>query len=228
MKKRVLYTELCYLLGMLLLTIGTAMTVYGGFGMSVVVAPAFIIHLKLSQIFPWFTFGVAEYALQTTVLLLIMLLRRRVQVKYALSLLCAMGYGLLLDGFTKLMGFLPGDILWLRIGFYALGIVLCTIAISLLFHSYFPPAAYEMAVMELARKYGWQVSNVKTVYDSVSLVVAVCLSLAFFGGIEGIGLGTVICVLCYGPLIRGFSALINRFFRVEDGWKLRNILEGKC
>ena len=48
MKKKLgFYTEIAYFLGLFLLAFGTAMTVYGGFGMSMVVAPAFISIFKI-------------------------------------------------------------------------------------------------------------------------------------------------------------------------------------
>ena len=43
MKKPVFYTELAYILGLVLLALGTALTVYGNFGVSMVVAPAYIL-----------------------------------------------------------------------------------------------------------------------------------------------------------------------------------------
>ena len=64
MKKRLFYTEAAYAVGTLLLALGTALTAYGGFGISMVVAPAYLLHLKLVQLLPFFSFGVAEYALR--------------------------------------------------------------------------------------------------------------------------------------------------------------------
>ena len=64
MKKKVFYTELCYVLGLVIMAFAAAFTEKADFGMSMVVAPAYILHLKVSQILPWFTFGVAEYFFQ--------------------------------------------------------------------------------------------------------------------------------------------------------------------
>ena len=61
MKKPVFYTEIAHVLALVLLALGTALTAYGDLGISMVVAPAYILHLKLSQVFPFFTFGVAGY-----------------------------------------------------------------------------------------------------------------------------------------------------------------------
>ena len=59
--KRICSAELAYVLGIVILAFGTALMERAGFGMSMVVAPAYLLHLKLSQTLPWFTFGVSEY-----------------------------------------------------------------------------------------------------------------------------------------------------------------------
>ena len=64
MKKRVFYSEMAYILGLLILALGTAFMERANFGVSMVVAPAYILHLALKGQFPFFTFGMAEYTLQ--------------------------------------------------------------------------------------------------------------------------------------------------------------------
>jgi uncharacterized membrane protein YczE len=48
MKKKVFYTELSYVLGLLIMAFAAAFTEKANFGMSMVVAPAYILHLKLA------------------------------------------------------------------------------------------------------------------------------------------------------------------------------------
>ena len=50
MKKKVFYTELSYVLGLVLMAFSTAFTEKADFGMSMVGAPAYILHLKISEI----------------------------------------------------------------------------------------------------------------------------------------------------------------------------------
>ncbi|HOO80024.1 MAG TPA: hypothetical protein PLQ04_06520, partial [Lachnospiraceae bacterium] len=63
-KKRTFYSEWAYVLGVLTLAIGTALMERADFGMSMVVAPAYLIHLKVSQYLPWYSFGISEYFFQ--------------------------------------------------------------------------------------------------------------------------------------------------------------------
>ena len=86
MKKKLgFYTEIAFFLGLALLAFGTALTVYGGFGMSMVVAPAYILHLFVSQFFSWFSFGMAEYTLQAFILIILMIIMRKAKWSYLLS-----------------------------------------------------------------------------------------------------------------------------------------------
>jgi hypothetical protein len=49
--KKGFYTELAYILGIVVLALGTAMMERANMGMSMVVAPAYLLHLKISQFF---------------------------------------------------------------------------------------------------------------------------------------------------------------------------------
>lgn len=64
MKRRTFYTELAYILGLIVLAFSAALMEASDLGVSMIVAPAYLLHLKLSQAFAFFTFGMAEYTLQ--------------------------------------------------------------------------------------------------------------------------------------------------------------------
>ena len=60
MKRQLVFsTELAYILGILTLALGTALMERADFGVSMVVAPAYLLHLKVSQFYLFFTFGTA-------------------------------------------------------------------------------------------------------------------------------------------------------------------------
>ncbi len=54
MKKRTFYTEVSYIVGLISLSLATALTETAGFGVSMVVAPAYLLHLKFVSAFPFF------------------------------------------------------------------------------------------------------------------------------------------------------------------------------
>lgn len=75
--KRVFYTELAYAIGITVLALGTALMERADFGMSMVVAPAYLLHLKVSEFLPWYSFGVSEYVLQAVLLAVLSLMMRK-------------------------------------------------------------------------------------------------------------------------------------------------------
>ncbi|MBQ9166537.1 MAG: hypothetical protein IJX71_06415, partial [Oscillospiraceae bacterium] len=97
-EKRVFYTELAYVMGLLALAFGTALMERADFGVSMVVAPAYLVHLKLSETLPFFTFGMAEYTFQALLLVVMVVVLRRFRVSYLFSFVTAVLYGLTLDG----------------------------------------------------------------------------------------------------------------------------------
>jgi len=224
MKKLTFYTEAAYVIGLLLLALGTALLTYGGFGMSMVVAPAYILHLYVSQFLPFFSFGMAEYVLQALVLVLMSVLLRRIKLSYFLSFVTAVLYGFALGGAMLLTVSFPDDVV-LKAVAYAGGSVICCMAIAMLFSTYLPPEAYEMIVKEVSAKYNKSIQTVKLAYDIISLAISVVLSLVFFGGFKGIGVGTVVCAFAYGFIINAFQKLYNKVFRFKDGLRLRKYFE---
>lgn len=225
MKKRVFYTELAYVFGLLTLAFGTALMEKADFGLSMVVAPAYILHLKISQHLPFFTFGMAEYCLQAVLILFMMLLIRKAKLAYLVSFATAVIYSLMLDGMIGLLSLAAGDELWLRLVFYVFGMLICSAGVSLMFHTYISPAAYEMFVKEVAAHFGWGIHRFKTVYDCISCVVAVALSFGFFGlwHFEGIHIGTVVCALLNGTIIHGFTRFFEKYWIFADRLTLKKV-----
>lgn len=222
--KRKCYTEAAYFLGLILLAVATAMMEKANFGMSMVVAPAYLIHLKLVKVLPFFSFGMAEYTLQAFLLVLMMLILRRFRLSYLLSFVTAVLYGFMLDGAIALFAPVPCASFAARMFFYLAGMVICALSISLLFHTYLPPEAYELFVKEVSGAFGLEIHRCKTAYDCISCAVSVALSFLFFGlwQFEGVKLGTVFCALINGWLISRWTHLIEKHFDFSDAFKLRH------
>lgn len=218
MKKRIMHSETAYVLAMAILSIGTALMERADFGISMVVAPSYLLHLKISETLPWFSFGVAEYCMQTVVLALLIICMRRLKLAYFFAFISAMLSGLMLDAAIALVALIPFEGTAARLVYYFAGLYIGTLGVGLIFHSYVTPGAYESFVKELAPKYGVELGKFKTAYDMSSLLVGVILSFAFFGfgKFVGIRLGTVFCALVNGTLVAFNSRLVDRYFDFED------------
>lgn len=193
------------------------------FGMSMIVAPAYLIFRKMSSIYSFFTFGMAEYTLQGALLILMIIVVRRFKVSYLFSFVTAVIYGFILDGCMLLVGGIQNPGMALRIVLYIAGLLAGSVGVSLVFHTYIAPEVYELFVKEISAKTGRDINRVKTVYDVCSCLLGVVLSFSFFGlwVFEGVKWGTIVCAIINGSLIGLCTKLFERFFEFRDGLKLR-------
>lgn len=226
--KRTFYTELAYVIGIITLALGTALMERADFGMSMVVAPAYVIYLKMSQYYTWFTFGMAEYCFQALLIVVLSIVLFKFKLKFLFSFVTALFYGTVLDLVMKLVGLIPEYGFVQRIIFFILGAVICAFGVSLLFHTYIPPEAYELFVKEVTEKIGKNIQLVKTIYDCCSCLLAVIMSFAFFGFLtfEGVKIGTVVCALVNGWLIGKCSILLEKSFEFKDGLRKYILYKG--
>lgn len=221
MQKRKFSTEMAYVLGLVILAFSTAMMERAAFGMSMVVAPAYLVHRWLSPLFPIVTFGMAEYLLQGVLLVLTAAAVRRFRLSYLFSFVTAVVYGFILDGWIWALDRLPAallDTIPARIFLYIAGMIFCAMGVSLMFRTYISPEVYELFVKEFSDRWGKKISVVKTVYDCVSCLAAVAISFAVFGfGVfVGVQWGTIVCALINGWIIGRWSSFWDRHFTFED------------
>lgn len=226
--KKTFFTEAAYVFGIIILALGTAFMEQADFGLSMIVAPAYILHVKISQYFSFFTFGMAEYVFQAFLIVIVAIIRRRFNMGYLFSFVTAVVYGFALDGAIAVVSLIPcdGTMPW-RIVYFICGMLMCSVGVSLFFHTYISPEAYELIVKEVADKYNFSISKTKTAYDCSSLVLSIILSFAFFGfgHFEAINVGTFICAVANGFFIGRASVVFDKFFEFKDGLPLRKYFE---
>lgn len=119
MNKKIFYTETAYICGIIALALGTALMEKANFGMSMVVAPAYILYLRFSQIWSFITFGMMEYTVQAILLIIMITVLRKFKTSYLFSFVTAVIYGITLDGCLLMVGMIKTDILIWRIAFFS-------------------------------------------------------------------------------------------------------------
>lgn len=216
--KRKFSTELAYVLGLLFIAWGVVLMEKADFGVSMVVAPAYLLYRWLSPALGFFTFGMAEYCLQAALLLIMTAVIRKFRFYYLLAFVTAVIYGFILDRFMLLGALLPADLVWLRAVYYVLGMLFCAAGVSLMFHTYIPPEVYELFVKEISDRFHLNIHKFKTVYDCASCLTGVLMSFLIFGfgRFEGVKWGTILCALLNGWIIGRFSALCNKHLTFYD------------
>ena len=228
MKKK-FSTELAYILGIVTLGFGVAFMEKADFGVSMVIAPAYVLYRAISLHLPFFTFGMAEYCFQGLLLLVLMLLLRRFRLSFLFSFVTAVLYGLMVDlAMAAVRGF-PLDSFSTRVLGFIVGFLLSAYGVSLFFRTYIAPEVYELFVKEMSAKTGVPLPRFKTGYDIASCLLGVALSfLCFgFGKFVGVKLGTVICALLNGMTIGLFGKLHDKLFTFTDALPFRAFFENR-
>ncbi len=218
MRKASFYSELAYVVGIVGLALGTAFMEKADFGMSMVVAPAYLLYLKLSEVLPFVTFGMAEYTIQGCLLVVMVIVLRKFKVSYLFSFVTAIIYGLTLDSCIALISHMDASVFAVRIILYTIGLLLCAAGVAFIFHTYIAPEVYELFVKEVSAKTHIKISRFKTIYDCVSCLVGILMSFLFFGlfHFRGVQIGTIICALVNGKTIGIISSFLeNRFVFVD-------------
>lgn len=227
MKKITFHSEIAYLIGLMLTAIGNALVSRADFGMSMVVAPSYILHVKISEWLPFYSFGMSGYIFQGMLVILTAIIVRRFRLSYLFSFVTAVIFGIFLDIALIPASLIPSDTLTARIILMAVGLAIVPAGVSLLFNTYISPEAYELLVKEVSKKYTLSPGLMKTVYDVSSLILALILSAVFFGfdNLVGIGVATVIAAILNGPLISLYIKMYNRLFEFKDIFSFRNKFE---
>ena len=221
--KKTFYSELAYIIGIISLPLGAALLRKADFGMSMVVAPAFI----LADRFDFLSPGVAAYTFQALLLVLFCIVMRRCRAKYFISFVTAFIYGNILNFWLWLLSFgdpftaaLTGPYLTVfRVALMILGILFTAFGVAVIMKSYIPPEVYDLIVQGVSEKFGFKVGKVKWIYDAASLALSVALSFILFGALRDIGIGTVISAAVNGPIIAAISKLLDNHFDFKPGLK---------
>ena len=212
-KRLLVHSEVVYVLGVVLLALAVAMCAAADFGVSMIVAPAYILSLKIS----WLTFGRAEYVVQAVLFVLLCLVVKKIRVSYLFAFFTCIFYGAVLD-LIRLIPFFSQEAagqssLYVRIPLFIGGMVLSSFAVCLSVKTYLPSQVYDFFVKKVSGRFSIPLSRFKTAFDTSFLLLAVLFSFLFFGfgSFVGVGIGTVVITLCNGFLIGLFGKLYDRF-----------------
>lgn len=214
-------SEVAYILSILILSLAVAMTSATNFGVSMIVAPAYIV----SQKWPILTFGQAEYVVQGLLFVVFCLLMKRVKPIYFCSFLTGLIYGTVLDLWRLVVPHFnptitqPGALpMPLKIVYFLAGMVLTAFSIALLFHTYIYPQVYDFFVKGISEVYHLDRTKFKMGFDMGCLLVSVAMTLLLFGRFVGVGIGTLVLTCFNGMLIGFFDKWITRHMAITPAF----------
>lgn len=216
MKKIGKMAEIAWFIGTFLCAFGVALCTKASFGLSMMAAPPYIIHLRLVEFFPWYSQGTSSYIFEGTMLVVMCLLIRKFRPKYLLSFLSSMIFGYALDLWNFLLGGNGAFTSLVGRVFGFMGGMLCiSLAVAFMFKTYLPAQTPELLVMEVAKHFKADNTKVKLILDMTCLVLSFGLSLLLTGRLTGIHLGTVILAFGNAPMIKLWGKVIDKFFTFE-------------
>ena len=223
MKKLQKAAELLWLLGIVFVALGVAICSKANLGVSMIAAPAFVIHEALAPFWPSLSVGVTEYIIQGLLLLILCLAVRRFNWRYLLAFAVAVLYGYVLDFFLWLLGGVSFDAVWLRFVMLLLGDTVTAFGVACFFRTYMPLQVYELFVAELADRFGFPLGKTKLGFDMSLLALSLLLAFTLFSDVKSldfttvwytsfhsIGLGTLITAAINSPLIACMGKLVDR------------------
>lgn len=215
-KKIKLPSELAYLLAILILSFSVAMLTATDFGVSMIVAPAYLLSLKLG----FLTFGQCEYLIQGVLFIVFCILVRKVKLVYFSSFLTGIIYGFALDMWRLLIPLFnpsitePGNMNFgLKVVFFIIGVVFSSVSIAMFFRIYLYPQVYDFFVKGISQKFNLDRSKFKIAFDVSCLIISVAMTLLMFHGFVGIGIGTIIMTCVNGLLIGWCGKVIDRYIQ---------------
>lgn len=217
MKKVKIPSELVYVMAIVLLSLAVAMLTAADFGISMIVAPAYLLSLKLN----FLTFGQAGYVIQAGVFIILCIVLRKFKFIYLFSFVTCLIYGAVLD-LWRLIPFFnpsvtaPGSMaLWARIIMFVAGVLLTSFSVALFFKTYIYPQVYDFFVKAVSLRYGIKLSLFKTAVDLTCLTASVIMTFCFFGELRGLNWGTLVMAVFNGTIIGFFSDLLDKAFDVQ-------------
>lgn len=207
--------EIVYLTGICGLALAVAMIAASDFGVSPIIAPAYV----LSCAVPWLSFGQAEYLVQGALLVAFCVIMGGFRAVYLSAFANCLIYGAVLDLWRAVIPVLNPHIVtagsmslaW-RLFLYVVGNLLTGLSVAMFFKSYMYPQMYDFFVRGVSAHYAVARLKFKLCFDFSCLCIGLVLSFAFFGRLNGIGIGTVITSCVTGFIIEFFYKVLDKYF----------------
>lgn len=205
--------EAAWLLGMALCALGVVLSTKASFGLSMMAAPSYILHLAIVKLLPWYSQGTSEYIWQLFLTVLLCIVIRKCKLRFLLSFLAALVFGYFIDGWLLLFGGNGAFSTFAgRVAGFVAGSLITTLAVAFLFRTYLPVPIADGLVVEISRHFRIPRNRVKVINDFAYLVLSFALALLLTGGLNGVGLGTVVVTVVNAPLIRLWGKLLDCCF----------------
>lgn len=197
MKKIKVYNFIIFAAGLLLLSLGVQLFIKADFGVSVATSPPYVLSLYFTNI----TLGQWNYMIQGLVLLVLVVIVRKLTVKYLMSFIVAFLFGTAIDLFNIVLSTVHAQTLIGRAGLFILGSIAVSIGVASFMSSSYPILPFDTFVKEVSLAKGIKFAKFKTAFDLSCFTISLILSMAFFREIRGIHIGTLVSAAFLGNMM---------------------------
>jgi uncharacterized membrane protein YczE len=227
-KKTLKLGEASWIIGNILCALGNCLVSKSKFGLSAIIAPAFILHEKIE----FLSIGFCEYIIQGILLTLCCIIIGKFKPQFIATICNIIFYGAVFDIINALLGFIQpqDDDIPLKILLAIIGTLITSFAVALMLRTYIPPSIYEIFVKEVAVAKGFKLVKTKLVFDASMLALSFILMFTLIGEyrFDFIGILTIISAFLNSILIAWFGKLIDKHLSFEPAIpKLYEILYPK-
>lgn len=216
--KKTFCSELAYLLATVLIAFGVSMAAAADFGVSMVVAPAYILSLRVQAL----SFGQAEYVVQALIFIAFCIIMGGFKPMYLFAFVSCLIYGWVLDLVRSLIPIFnpavcpPGSFpMGVRVALFVGSVLVTAVSIALYVRSYIYCQVYDFFVKYVSEKKNIDFTKFKTCFDICCLIAACAMTLVFFGSFRGIGVGTAVLALFNGSIIGAMGKWLDKRYEFK-------------
>ena len=196
-----------YLLGLILLAFGIALSIKSDLGTSPISSVAFSfsevwgVNLGVMNFIIYAVFVAAQFALRG----------RNSRVIDLLQLAVSFIFSWVLDQIVSMISYdAVAHGFWTNFGLLMVGMVLIGIGVSASLNMKLVPNPGDGIVQAVAERMRWEQGFAKNVVDIACVCLTSTLSLVFAGELVGVGIGTVIAMIGVGRVVALFNRLVMK------------------
>ena len=203
--KPVFRGELALLIAVIINSFGVVLMLHSGSGISAISSVPYAFSLVL----PKLSLGTWTYIFQGTLILTLMILRKKFVPSYLCSFIVGFAFSELLDVHKAWINILP-QTLPLQIIYFIVSYLLLCIGIALSNRCKLPIIPTDLFPRELSA-----ISRIKISFDVICLFVTGCMTFFFIGHIDGLGIGTILAALTMGKVVAIIGDILDKKFTFE-------------
>lgn len=192
----VLRGELALLVVVIINSLGVVLMLHSGSGISAISSVPY----AFSEVFPALSLGTWTYIFQGTLVLTLMILRRKFVPSYLFSFVVGFAFSEMLNVHKLWVDTLPTSVPE-RILYFVISYILLCIGIALSNRCGLPIIPTDLFPRELADITKIRYSRIKVSYDVICLAITGVMTVLLLGHLDGLGIGTILAAFTMGKVI---------------------------